>query len=710
MPAPDEELKVRISADIGGLKRGIAEATRAVQDFARASSRWQEPDSLYSMNQQLHSLYNTLAQGTKPVETMKSLVSVLSSAAQEAADTFGVNSEEAANYKDALANANQILSGLTGKEKEYTEDLKENTKAQKENAGAMNQSSGAGGKLAKTIGRMVLYRMIRSVLSAINQALKEGTQNLYAWDKAHKGVAGVVQTMDAYQSTITKLKNSVGAALYPVLASLLPLFQQICSWVIQAINYVNMFFSILAGFDTYKRATDVNDRYAKSISGVGAAAAKASKDLMGFDEINRLSSKATAGGGGGTGYAYDIGDAFEDVAIDTGFQSKVQPFIDFIKNELVPVLQSAWEVAKPCLEFIWNTIQNIINSDALAVAGDLLEDLKLIFSGNVNDTLEGIIALMEDLLRGPLYGITIAFDALFGTDYTSKLRKFYGEVEKTNDVFALLKKAVDNVGSATGAAWKEVDKYNKSQKTAADREKLRQTVLKTLSTIEANQANIFKALTIAQNNQSRALEELNAAQQEAAELGENSTKRLEEATKAYNEATEVVDKYEQAMVETNYQAQMWAKVNAQLSESVENIGDEIIKLPDFKKVKIDIDVSKTRQEITQCFPKKVKIPITFVSSTPGIHLSETNSQISQIIWGARGGILNGATLIGAGEAGKEALLPLDRNTEWMDMLADRIAGRGQRIQINMDGQAVYDVVVARNNAQVRRTGATELLV
>ena len=38
-------------------------------------------------------------------------------------------------------------------------------------------------------------------------------------------------------------------------------------------------------------------------------------------------------------------------------------------------------------------------------------------------------------------------------------------------------------------------------------------------------------------------------------------------------------------------------------------------------------------------------------------------------WYARGGIVNGATLIGAGEQGREAIVPLERHTEWIRMVA-----------------------------------------
>ena len=46
-----------------------------------------------------------------------------------------------------------------------------------------------------------------------------------------------------------------------------------------------------------------------------------------------------------------------------------------------------------------------------------------------------------------------------------------------------------------------------------------------------------------------------------------------------------------------------------------------------------------------------------------------------VSWYARGGIVDGATLIGAGEAGREAIVPLERHTQWLDSVAERLAER-----------------------------------
>lgn len=46
-----------------------------------------------------------------------------------------------------------------------------------------------------------------------------------------------------------------------------------------------------------------------------------------------------------------------------------------------------------------------------------------------------------------------------------------------------------------------------------------------------------------------------------------------------------------------------------------------------------------------------------------------------IAWYQQGGIFDKPSLIGVGEAGREAVVPLDRNTGWIDLLAEKINGK-----------------------------------
>lgn len=56
---------------------------------------------------------------------------------------------------------------------------------------------------------------------------------------------------------------------------------------------------------------------------------------------------------------------------------------------------------------------------------------------------------------------------------------------------------------------------------------------------------------------------------------------------------------------------------------------------------------------------------------------------------AVGGIVNRPTQAIIGEAGREAILPLENNTEWMDILADKIGANGNiTIYVQMDGKTI----------------------
>lgn len=134
---------------------------------------------------------------------------------------------------------------------------------------------------------------------------------------------------------------------------------------------------------------------------------------------------------------------------------------------------------------------------------------------------------------------------------------------------------------------------------------------------------------------------------------------------------------------------------------------------------------------------KIKTAFSFSWSLPRLkvpHLSidwqETGSAFARFFgvsaiphinvqWYAKGGILDGAqifgrmgsSLLGGGEAGREAVLPLDRNTEWMDRIADRVVSRlgtggdvNATINLMVDGKVLVKYVIQGLRAQARASG------
>ena len=75
---------------------------------------------------------------------------------------------------------------------------------------------------------------------------------------------------------------------------------------------------------------------------------------------------------------------------------------------------------------------------------------------------------------------------------------------------------------------------------------------------------------------------------------------------------------------------------------------------------------------------------------------------------------NNGNLAVAGEAGREAILPLDRNTQWQDQIATKMAtilmqqsennDKPINVNLNVDGKTLADVVVKQNNKAKKHKG------
>lgn len=78
---------------------------------------------------------------------------------------------------------------------------------------------------------------------------------------------------------------------------------------------------------------------------------------------------------------------------------------------------------------------------------------------------------------------------------------------------------------------------------------------------------------------------------------------------------------------------------------------------------------------------------------------------------ARGGIVTEATHAIIGEAGKEAVLPLENNTEWMDILAERINGSTpERLVLQVGETVLGEVVLKSLNGLTMQRGSLDLVM
>ena len=109
--------------------------------------------------------------------------------------------------------------------------------------GEIKHHTNAFTKLGDAIKRIAFYRAIRSAIKAVTQAMKEGVTNLYYYSAALNSLdaARAKTTMDAFATSALYVKNSLGAALMPILQSIVPMVNAVADAFATAANAVNQF-------------------------------------------------------------------------------------------------------------------------------------------------------------------------------------------------------------------------------------------------------------------------------------------------------------------------------------------------------------------------------------------------------------------------------------------------------------------------------------
>ena len=121
-------------------------------------------------------------------------------------------------------------------------------------------------------------------------------------------------------------------------------------------------------------------------------------------------------------------------------------------------------------------------------------------------------------------------------------------------------------------------------------------------------------------------------------------------------------------------------------------------------------VLSTAASIINGFISAINFAIGIINKIPGVEISKLSKlDVPKM---AKGGIVDSATLAVIGEQGKEAVVPLENNTEWMDKLAtmlnERMGGGGAPIVLTVDGKVFAQTAISTINQQTRQTGRLAL--
>ena len=193
---------------------------------------------------------------------------------------------------------------------------------------------GASARNSFSIGR----KSVQSFDKAIKGTIKKVARMSLGLLGARSAFMALRKAANTYMEANEELKNQT-QGLWNILAVAIgPVVEKLVSWLTIAISYVNAFVQALWGINLVARANALAlNKQAKATG----AAAKASKQIAGFDEMNKLSDPGAGGGGSSSAGTFTPVDVNAD---------SLNKFIEGLKT-ILPLVTAiatgiaAWKIA-----------------------------------------------------------------------------------------------------------------------------------------------------------------------------------------------------------------------------------------------------------------------------------------------------------------------------------------------------------------------------
>ncbi len=266
--------------------------------------------------------------------------------------------QEVLNQKmrETVSNEKSIGSGAKNIEKVG--------KAAKKSSGLISDMTK---RIKQTVVSFAIFGAVMKVSQTISKAFTEGIQNMAKYSSEFNG------KMSEMASATATLKNSIGALTAPIISALTPAIVTLCTWLTNAINAMNRFIAAISGKSTWTKAKKQQVDYAASLDKTAGAAKKAAGALAAFDDLNVLQKNDSGSGSGGASGA--SGSGYEEVPLtkkDFEWVENVKKVFEAILPIVLAIAAAllTWKIASFLTDLLtMSTLLGTIVSWLVVIAG-----------------------------------------------------------------------------------------------------------------------------------------------------------------------------------------------------------------------------------------------------------------------------------------------------------------------------------------------------
>lgn len=620
-------------------------AQKAAQDAQKAFER--------SYNQIIRQAQNASAQAQKwALQAERAQSKSASRAAKHAEKAYNKQAKACRTYANKYAAAQSDSSEKAARAME---------KAQKRAQKAAQKASAAGAKAAKKMaadsasGGSKMSGAFGKFGKAIKGSLKAVfvTAVLYKFFNAFKSqMTGAMQQNKQFAKSLNAIKANLSVAFTPIVEAVMPLITRLAQGLAMITKYIATFIAAIFG-KTYKQAVNSTKKLQTQAK---KAQASTSRD---FDELHNVEKSDSDGESDSDGVNYD---ALDTSQLNTGPMQKFQEILDKIKGtieKVKPAFTDFYEKGvKPIVTWIGEKLKDAFAflGEQLGKVGDWFVDHKDTFS-RLGESLGKLWEFVEPILNA-------AWDTL--KDLLSGL--FDSVLAGVGTLFDTLPDVIDFITALFTGDWEAMKESGKNIILG-----LWNGIKEQWELFKERLSNLIDGLI----NIVKALFGIHSPSTVFSDIGDNLIAGLWEGLKERWEAfKENLGYLIQHLTEgikakfnkiKNTVLSMLDSLKTALKTKLDGIWDSfkgfINKILGGVEKMINKPVEALNRFIAKLNSLSVKIPDVLGGGSIGFNISPFNTvSIPKL---AKGGIVSKPTLSMIGEAGKEAVVPLQNNTGWM---------------------------------------------